>query len=71
MNVAALLQLRAMPETGPFGWDWLSDGRRWKVNAFGSLSETRPVRHSEGNPNCPRQAVSIDSSRERSALAKA
>src|SRR5713101_7409 len=28
MNAAALPLLRVMPETGHFGWDWLSGGRR-------------------------------------------
>jgi hypothetical protein len=60
MNVAALLPMRAMPETGHFGWDWFSDGRRWKIKAFSSPCETRPARHPEDNPSRHRQAMSID-----------
>jgi hypothetical protein len=60
MNAAVLLLLRAMPETGHFGWDWLNDGRRWKFRAFDRLCETRVVCHPEDSPNRPRQAISID-----------
>jgi hypothetical protein len=46
MNAAALLLMRAMPETGHFGWDWLSDGRRWKVKAI-----RQPVRDKTRSPS--------------------
>jgi hypothetical protein len=60
MNAAVLPLLRATPETGHFGWDWLNDGRRWNFRAFGRLCETRSVRRPEDNPNRRRQAISID-----------
>ena len=58
MNAAALPLVRAMPETGHFGWDWLSDGRRWRAKTSAGLSKISPG--PDGSPNCPRRAIPID-----------
>ncbi len=60
MNAAASPPLRAMPQTGLFGWDWSNAGKRWRVKAGGSPCETRSARLPEDNLNRPQRATSTD-----------